>query len=789
MKYNLSQIADITSGVHIGEDITCSNISHDTRTISFGDGVLFVALQGGRDNGDMYVDDAYNRHVRAFIVSQGFDRFEEYANAGFIVVESPLKALQRLAAHHRSLYKGELLAITGSNGKTIVKELIAQILGGESGIFRSPKSYNSQIGVALSLLMIEGDEKLVVIEAGISQRGEMTLLEEMIRPTTVVVTNIGDAHGENFSSKGEKLEQKMILCKGAQNIIYNSESEVAQWAQEHYDSSRLHPWSSEEHKLTYSPFNDAIYCENIHHALAALEVIGMTPSGVEQRIAQLERVNMRLELKSGIYNSEIINDSYNSDYGSLKVAIEYMESIAKGRDKVIIISDILQSGIESRMLYEKVAKLVHDAGINIFIAIGEQIGLCRELFSTSDTLFFRDTTEFLTNIDTSLFSNTITLLKGCREFQFEKIEGLLEEKLHSSVMEVNLDNLLHNLSYHRSLTQPEVKCMAMVKAQAYGLGGYKVARELEKAHVDYLAVAYADEGVELRKMGIKSRIVVLGSDIFCYRSMIENRLEPEIYSLQALEAFANQCDICGEVDYPIHIKIESGMQRLGFSGDEIESLIERVKALPVVKIASIFSHLAGSDSPAHREFTLEQIATFKRLSSIVTEAFNHKITRHICNSAAIEHFPEAHLDMVRVGIGLYGFGNPNLKVVAMLRSVISQIKEVKAGVSIGYSRKEYTTKDSKIAVISIGYADGFRRALSCGNWSVKIGESLAAVVGNICMDTCMVDVTDIECKVGDFATIFGSEPSVSLMAERLNTIEYEILTDVSQRIKRTYIKE
>ena len=489
MKYKLSQVAEITAGKIVGRDSTCYDISHDSRNISLGEGVLFVALVGERYNGLSYINNCYNRSVRAFIVSNNFKDIDKYPEAGFVVVLDPLKALQLLAAHHRSLYKGELLAITGSSGKTIVKELIAQLFGYDRGLFRSPKSYNSQIGVALSLLMIKGDERLVVIEAGVSKKGEMASLEEIIKPTKVLITNIGDAHSENFKSKEEKLTEKLILCKSATKIIYNKDSDIAPIIERLYNTDKLEGWSYTTQNIDI-PFDDTIYRENIRHAIAALTTLKMLPDNIKESIKRVERLNMRLELRAGIYNSEIINDSYNSDFGSLQVAINYMYSISKGRRKIIIISDILQSGEESHALYSRVAKLITDTHIDLFIAIGKDLNSCKELFKDSKTLFYHSTSELIKKVDTSLFKDSITLLKGCREFKFEKIQSLLEERLHTTTLEVNLDNMLHNLAYHRNLTDRGVMIMAMVKAQSYGAGNYEVARELEKAHIDYLAVAY-----------------------------------------------------------------------------------------------------------------------------------------------------------------------------------------------------------------------------------------------------------------------------------------------------------
>lgn len=787
MKYSLKHIAEIVGGEFSGDDAICIDICHDSRTILYGEGVLFVALSATRYNGHFYITDAYNSGVRAFLVDKTFNIDNSFSGAGFVSVDSPLKALQSLAAFHRRSYKGNLLAITGSNGKTIVKEWISQLYATESGLFRSPKSYNSQLGVALSLLMIKGDEKLVVIEAGISQRGEMENLEQMIKPTHVLLTCIGDAHSENFISGSEKLTEKLKLAKNAHTLIYHKQSNAAALIEQEIPKEKLQGWSYSDFKIE-SPFSDEPSKENIFHATAALKALHILPIDIKERVKKLQRTPMRLELRRAINNSEIINDSYNSDFGSLQVALNYMQTIADGRERTLILSDILQSGEEKEQLYGKVATLLSHGTIDKLIAIGENISSCSSLFNSLNCKFYLSTAEFLFNINTSEFTNSIILLKGSRRFTFEKIQRVLEQKLHNTILEVNIDNLIHNLNYYRSQTNKNVRFMAMVKALSYGSGSWEIARALEKAHIDYLAVAYADEGVELREKGIKTPIVVLGSDPFSHRAMIENRLEPEIYSLESLKDFAGECRVSAVHNYPIHIKIDTGMHRLGFCEDEIDHLITTLKTLPEVKVKSIFSHLAGSDNPALTEFTNEQITLFENISSKIKAAFPYEILRHICNSAAIETYKYAHYDMVRLGIGLYGFGSANLEKVSSLKSIIVQIKEVKCGETVGYSRKGVASRNTKTATIAIGYADGLRRSLGCGKWSVEVSGKLAPIIGNICMDTCMIDITDIDANIGDYVTIFGENPTATQMATTLGTIEYEILTDVSPRVKRTYIK-
>ncbi len=788
MDYSLSQIAKIAKGTLKGSDNRCNTICYDSRMLSFASGVLFVALKGGRINGHSFIDELIGKGVVSFLVEKGFDSSTLPTNCGFVEVESPLLALQEVAKEHRQSYKGELVAICGSNGKSVIKEMLAQLFEGEGVLFRSPKSYNSQLGVALSLLMIEGSEDLVVIEAGISQIGEMEQLESIICPTTVLFTNIGAAHSQNFESQTQKIEQKALLGRRAAQIIYRKESCEAQILEQIYPSHQLFGVDTLE-KIEHLPFADKASQENVAMAVATLKKVWPKGIDFDKKVAKLHRTPMRLELCRASRGSEIINDSYNSDYLSLEVALNYMQSIANGRDRIVILSDIYQSGEGDKQLYSKVATLLQNSGVEHFIAIGTRLNSCKELFKLKKQQFYLSTSEFLFENRTFHPSSKIILLKGSRVFGFERILRFLESKLHNNTLEVNLDNIIHNLDHYRSFLKPETKCMAMVKANSYGTGAFEVARALQKAHIDMLAVACADEGIELREGGITTPIVILGSDPSSYGAMIEYNLEPEIYSLKSLQEFISQCEREGIEGYPIHIKVESGMNRLGFSSQQIPELIEQLKSSRKVVVTSILSHLAASDSKYHQDFTNQQISRFKAICDQLTAPFSHPIIRHICNSAAIKTTPEAHFEMVRLGIGLYGCGDSNLKGVATLKTTITQIKKVKSGESIGYSRKGVADADITVAIIAIGYADGLRRALSCGGWSVEIGGVLAPIIGNICMDCCMVDITGIEAKEGDFVTVFGTKPTIEQMARELNTIEYEILTDISPRVKRTYVKE
>ncbi|MFI3314301.1 MAG: alanine racemase [Rikenellaceae bacterium] len=793
MQYLLSEIASICNANFIGIDSLCASICYDSRMLYSSDNALFVALNGAKIDGHNYIQQCYNKGIRAFMVSTAFTQFEKYPLAGFVVVDDTLNALQELAMHHRTKSKATVVAITGSSGKSTVKEIASQLYHGEGALFRSPKSYNSQLGVALSLLRTSGKESLIIIEAGISKCGEMAKLAKIIDPEIVVITNIGDAHSENFTDNSQKLEEKLLLATlpNCKKIVYNSSSWESQIIESRFDRTKLSPWNENSFSVT-SPFDDNIYKENIFAAIALLSAANYMPNDLDKQIAALQRISMRMELLNGKGNSLIINDSYNSDLGSIKEALSYMQSISNNKQKrIVILSDILQSGLDSELLYSKVAQLLSSASIEYFIGIGPELTKQQSKFKKLKYSMFLSVDECIKKLDTSLISNSLILLKGCRSFALEQLLRVVEHKHHNTILEINIDNLLHNIAFYRSKIEREVKTMVMVKAEAYGCGAVGVSKALERAKVDSLAVAYCDEGVTLRESGITLPIVVLGSDYSSHRSMIEHFLEPEIYSFEVLHNFIAECKAMAVTNYPIHIKIDSGMHRVGFNKHHIDELITILKGQNSVEVKSIFSHLVASDDAHHDEFTEYQIGLFDAMSSQLINNLDNKPIRHICNSAAISRFPHAHYDMVRIGIGAYGYGSDKaqLKGVAQLKSIVTQIRHVAKGESVGYNRRHFTQHHSKIATIAIGYADGLRRSLSCGAWSVMINGKLAPIVGNISMDSAMIDSTDIDINIGDYVTIFGAEPTLEEMAAKLSTIEYEVLTSVSPRVKRSYIKE
>ena len=793
MKYRLKELASLCGGELLGTDATVMRVSTDSRTLSEPDGTLFVALRSARRDGNRYIAELYRRGVRAFLTDSPVDE-KAYPLAGFVRCADSLEALQKLAADHRTSLKGTVVAITGSNGKTVVKEWIAQLCPPQIRLFRSPKSYNSQIGVALSLLMAEPDDRIVLIEAGISQRGEMARLERMIRPDLGIVTNIGDAHQENFDSPPQKADEKLTLFEHTPTIVYNAADPLlARLVPERYDDRKLIGVEPAERELDGLPFDDPASRANAALALALYGALGFDTEPIRKRLPRLQSVAMRLELKDGINGCKIVNDTYNSDINSLEIALQYLSATSGNRDKVLILSDIDQSGLPSDELYARVAELVRANGISELIGIGEEIFRHAALFDCRKE-FYLSTDNFLKAGERARFVRKSILLKGGRRFRFERIGRVLENKIHTTVLEVDLDRMLHNLNYFRGLLRPGERMMAMVKAAGYGSGTFEVANLLERQGVDFLAVAFADEGVTLREAGITMPIVVLNADSDSFDLMLDYRLEPEIYSRSSLRSFTEAVRRHGAGRSPIHIKLDTGMHRLGFERADIEPLIDTLRETPEVYVRTVFTHLAGSDEARHDDFTRSQIALFRELSDRIAAAFPElHILRHIDNSAGIERFPEAQFDMVRLGIGLYGIGfvhQENLLPVSTLRSRIVQIKEIPVGDTVGYGRHG-VAKDRPVrtATVPIGYADGLNRRLSCGRWSFIVNGRKAPIFGNICMDTCMIDITGIDAREGDTVTIFGDGATVIEMAEALGTIPYEIMTSVSTRVKRVYTKE
>jgi len=785
MNYRLSEIAALCGGRFSGVDLQVDGVVTDSRGCGVSDTMLFVAMRGARHDSHDYVDAMYARGIRAFLTERPVAL---PPGCGCVVAAHALTALQRLAAHWRSRFGGRVVAIAGSNGKTVVKEWIAQVLPGRLRVFRSPRSYNSQLGVALSLLMMKGDEALALIEAGISQPGEMERLERMIAPHAVLFTSIGDAHQEHFESLEQKCREKLLLARRAERIFYHSDCEpLATLLRGIYADRELVDAS----RQSDNGFEDIASQRNAQLVNAFCRAEGYPAPD----FGRIQPVAMRLEVKEGLNDSLLIDDAYNADIHSLAIALDYLHSVAAGRPKTLILSDILQSGMSDEALYGRVAELAGAAGVTRLIGIGPKISRQAALFS-GDTAFYATTDAYLARIDRRDFAGRAVLLKGNRDSRFERLSHALQRRSHTTVLEVDLDAMVHNLNYFRYRLRPGVRLVAMVKASGYGSGDFEVAQLLQHEGVDYLAVAFADEGVVLRERGISMPVVVLNADSGSFDLMIANRLEPEIYDLRSLDEFGAAVIRYGEYGYPIHIKLDTGMHRLGFVASDLDALKEALTRYgDRMRVATVFSHLCVADDPAQDDFTRAQIALYDRMSTDLCAALPYPVVRHTANSAAIERFPEAQFDMCRLGLGLYGFGfrhNDALRPVSTLRTRIVQLKRLAAGQTVGYGREGVLSRDSVTATIPIGYADGLDRHLGCGAWSMRVHGRPAPIVGRICMDSCMIDVTDIAgVAEGDEVTVFSADAGHTPedMALVLGTIPYEVMTSVSGRVKRIYLKE
>ena len=783
MNYLLSDIARIVGGELRGDDLRIREIATDSRSVTQSADTLFAAINGKHHDGHNFIERMALRGVRSFIVEREMELAKE---CSMIIVENTIVALQRLAEYHRSLFRGTIVGITGSNGKTIVKEWAARSMPSTVRSFASPKSYNSQLGVALSLLMLEGEEQVAFIEAGISEPGEMERLERMIRPDIVVITSIGDAHSANFASEEQKIEEKLKLCLNAKTIIYSKEyRSLERHIIARYSDRELIDSSSESVDEILE-LSDALSVDAAHVA-ALMHKLGY---GVDGAVFSA-KVAMRLELKEGIDNSMIIDDTYNSDINSVIVALDALHRQSMGRRKIAVISDILQSGMAEEELYRRVAEAVKNAHIDHLIGVGAKIAKHSKLFDLNSS-FYYSTDELLENFSRERWADSVILVKGSRDSRFERIIRLLERRTHTTTLEVDLAAMKKNLNYFRRHLPHQHPIVAMVKAWSYGTGDADVARMLQHEGVAYLAVAFADEGVTLRLKGITMPIVVLNADHDSFDVMISHDLEPEIYSFQSLDEFRRAVHRAGRENYPIHVKLDTGMHRLGFVEDDIDLLGRAIHLDTTLRIASIFSHLSCADIPAEDDFTRKQLESFEYMSSQLIEWLDYTPLRHIANSAAIVRFKEAKYDMCRLGLGLYGYGfehNEELIPVATLSTRIVQIKQLRKGESVGYGRTERLERDTTIATIPVGYADGLDRHLGNRRWSVSVKGKRAAILGRVCMDSAMIDISDIEgVAVGDKVTIFGGERGLTLedMARVLDTISYEIMTSISARVKRIY---
>jgi alanine racemase len=805
-------------------ELQIRDILVDSRRLISSRQTMFFALETPRNSGHKYIRGLHNKGVRLFVVSQLTDEDKQLKDAVFLKVDNTLAALQKLAATHRSYYDIPVIGITGSNGKTIVKEWLYQLMSPDKKIIRSPKSYNSQIGVPLSVWQLNEQHELAIFEAGISEPEEMPNLQQIIRPTVGIFTNIGQAHDENFINTRQKIGEKLNLFTKVDVLIYNSDQKELQeviikseilhsiktfcWGTTEECTLRIENIEKKEKTATIQavykdeeaaitiPFTDDASIENAIHCWATMLLFEYPQEVIAKRMPELSPIAMRLELKEGINSCTIINDAYNSDFNSLSIALDFLNQQNQHQKKLIILSDILQSGRNEIDLYTDVASLLEKKGVDEIIGIGPAISRQSDKFTIKKT-FFKSTGDFLRQYPFGNFSHQSILLKGARVFEFERISRILQQKLHETVMEINLDALVTNLNEYKKLIAPKTKIMAMVKAFSYGSGGFEIANILQFHQVDYMAVAYADEGVELRKAGITTPIMVMSPEEFAFDTMIRHQLEPEIFSfnsLKLLEKAIKRSALPHNKPVKVHLKLDTGMHRLGFLAEDLDVLIDKLKKNSLIYVQSVFSHLAGSDNPTLDEFTKSQIALFGQMSKKITEAFDHHIYRHIVNSAGVVRFPEAHFDMVRLGIGLYGINTVkengrNLLPVASLRSVIAQIKDVKKGESVSYNRSFVADKDTKAGIVSIGYADGLQRSLGNKNVPLYVNGQPAPIIGDICMDMCIVDLTDIEAKEGDDVIIFDAEHPIEKLAKAAETIPYEILSRISRRVKRVYYHE
>ena len=873
MKYSIEKVATLVGARRYGNsEGQIRWLLTDSRSLCFPEETLFFALKTQRNDGHRYISDLYRRGVRHFVVEQVPDHVEAlYPDANFLRVPHTLAALQRLAERHRDEFDIPIVGITGSNGKTMVKEWLYQLLLPSQKIVRSPRSYNSQIGVPLSVWLLNEQTEVGIFEAGISQPGEMFALRDIIQPTIGVLTCLGAAHQEHFRSMEEKCMEKLELMHDTEAMVYCSDNDIVSrcirrmqykgekiaWSQcdenvaffvkrvcssDNFSSSALlspsstitYIWQNEENTFTI-PFIDEASIENSITCAAVALRLGLTPAQLAERMPHLEPVAMRLEVKQGQHGCILINDSYNSDINSLDIALDFMQRRDQGgkagQSKTLILSDMFQTGTSPESLYSQVSDLCLKRSIDKFIGIGPELTAQADKIQIANKQFFADVNHFLNSKAFGELYNELILLKGARPFGFDKITEQLEQKVHETILEVNLNAVVDNLNYYRSFLKPETKMVCMIKADAYGAGAVEIAKTLQDHRVDYLAVAVADEGVTLRKAGITANIMIMNPEMTAFKTMFDYDLEPEVYSFRLMDALIKAARKEGITGWPVHIKLDTGMHRLGFDPiHDMDEVIDRLKHQNAIIPRSVFSHFVGSDSDDFDAFSAHQFELFEQGSQKLQSAFSHKILRHMDNSAGIEHFPERQMDMCRLGLGLYGVApynkftvdslqftddllaspcesaevinckpstvncklstvNNKLRCVSTLKTTILQLRHVPAGDTVGYSRKGKIERDSVIAAIPIGYADGLNRHLGNRHGYCLVRGQKAEYVGNICMDVAMIDVTDIPCQEGDQVEIFGEHLPVTVLSDEIDTIPYEVLTAVSNRVKRVYFQD
>lgn len=825
MTYTIEKITTLIGARRYGNaDANIGFLLTDSRSLCFPEETLFFALKTERHDGHAYIPELYRRGVRNFVVTGMPEGYADgYPEANFLKVTDARKALQRLAERHRDEFNVPVVGITGSNGKTVVKEWLYQLLSPYKYVTRSPRSYNSQTGVPLSVWLMNEQTEVGIFEAGISLPGEMQALRDIIQPTIAVLTNIGAAHQENFASKEEKCREKTVLFHDAETIVYNADDELIRRtvAESAYKGEQLYYSMTDkkapvfiadvtkgdtsttvtyvyrqgyEEKYTIPFIDDASVANSITCAVVALK-LGLSAGELAGGMARLEPVAMRMEVKQGRHGCTLINDSYNSDVNSLDIALDFMNRRPdhQGRRRTLILSDIFQSGETAADLYREVGSLVKKRGVQKFIGIGPELSQHSRAIPVAEKFFFSSVDAFLRSEVFRSMRDEVILIKGARAFGFDRITDLMVQKVHETVLEVNLGALVENLNYYRSFMKPETKLVCMIKADAYGAGSVEIAKTLQDHRVDYLAVAVADEGATLRRNGITANIMIMNPEMTAFKTMFDYDLEPEVYSFRLLDALIKAAEKEGITDYPVHIKIDTGMHRLGFDPlHDMDALINRLKHQSAVIPRSVFSHFVGSDSDSFDDFSAHQFELFDKASKQLQAAFKHKILRHIDNSAGIEHFPNRQLDMCRLGLGLYGIDSRNNEIihtVSTLKTTILQLRRVPAGDTVGYSRKGTIDHDSIIAAIPIGYADGLNRHLGNRRGYCLVNGKRAEYVGNICMDVAMIDVTGVDCKEGDTVEIFGEHLPVTVLSDILDTIPYEVLTCISNRVKRVYFQD
>ncbi len=785
--YSLNHISDIIRANCVGDSAReIDSLLTDSRSLCFPETTLFFALKTTRGDGHLYVEHLYHRGVRSFVVNH--IPSGNFRDCTFLVVDDTLHALQLLACHHRDCFHIPVVGIAGSNGKTTVKEWLYQLLSPHFCVTRSPRSYNSQVGVPLSVWGLWQGTEVGIFETGISQPGEMESLARIVRPTIGIFTCLGEAHQEFFESMEQKCREIRCLFVHTDVLVYLSGNPVVE--------KRIAEMPVRGKLIACPSVGDALQ-DNIALCRAACRYLGMSEEEVQKGVEELHPVAMRLEVLEGNRGCTLINDTYNSDLKSLDIALDFMNRRPESatRQKVLVLSDIEQTGIAPEVLYAQVASLMASRGVERFIGVGSELMTHADVFRRQNisTEVFRHTEDLFSSAVLSGLHDSLVLIKGARSYHFDEVSDHLVRKVHQTILEINLRSIVDNLNHYRAQLLPGVKMICMVKADAYGAGAVEISKTLQEHHVDYLAVAVADEGVTLRKAGITSNIIVMNPEMHSLNILFKYQLEPEVYSFRLLDALIREAQKEGVTDYPIHLKLDTGMHRLGFHPEqEVETLVERLRSQSALQPRSVFSHFVGSDSDEFDDFSARQFERYTHAADTLQAASDHRILRHICNSAGISHFPQRQMDMVRLGIGLYGVDARNNHIihnVSTLKTTILQIHDVPAGDSVGYSRRTFLNRDSRIASIPIGYADGLNRQLGNRRAYCLVNGQKAPYVGNICMDVCMIDVTGIDCAEGDTALIFGDDLPVTTLSDAIGTIPYEVMTAVSPRVKRIYYKD